>query len=81
MREDFECRLREKDTEIKRLRAEAVSRSVMMAAQAEEKPRSLRAFTEPQATQQPISSEPTDWQGELNKMLKEEEEKDDAHSE
>jgi hypothetical protein len=68
-REDFQERLREKDAEIRRLRAELGSKGVRMEA--------------PVIPQRPIvvhdgkyaydDNAPLDWQGELDQMLKEEE--------
>jgi len=68
-REDFQERLREKDAEIRRLRAELGSKGVRM--EAPEPKRLPVMYVDP--TKAGIYTAPLDWQGELNQMLKEEE--------
>ena len=62
-RTEFEKRLAEKDSEIRRLRAELGKAGVRMEAPAE---RPRVAWTAP------VPEGPEDWQGELSKLLQEE---------
>ena len=72
-REDFLERLREKDAEIRRLRVEFATRGDRLNANAV-------AVAPTPAPPAPIevASGPLDWQGELSKMLLEEEESTDG---
>jgi hypothetical protein len=67
-REDFLERLREKDAEIRRLRAELGSKGVRMEAPVAQPKNRVDMLVEAQGTGGPL-----DWQGELDQMLKEEE--------
>ena len=61
---NYRERLIEKDAEIRRLRAELVSRGTMNAVEP----------ARPRITEVPVLDASLDWQGELNKMLQEEDE-------
>ena len=74
-REDFLERLREKDAEIRRLRVSLAARSDRIAASED-----ANAVALPKTQPVPVIpyDGPLDWQGELSKMLDNDEESDDA---
>ncbi len=81
-REDFLLQLAAKDTEIRRLRAELGSRSVRIEPESTDLQKMRRSYSSGSSTQSEsttaYNSGPLDWQGELNRMLQEEEEKTDG---